>query len=107
LGFLYNDLAGQVASWIRADLKGLLRPVILYVLDFDLLAPPYDQVNQVTVSEMNELNASPAQHRQATGFPFSGRRGPTRPLSSKDGDLPKPPDLQISGAGHYICRPLT
>ncbi|MBK9765441.1 MAG: hypothetical protein IPO87_19450 [Flavobacteriales bacterium] len=23
-----------------------------------LLAPPYDQVNQVTVSEMNELNAN-------------------------------------------------
>ena len=32
--------------------------VILYTLDFDLLTPPYDQVNQVTVSEMNELNAN-------------------------------------------------
>ena len=28
------------------------------MLDFDLLTPPYDQVNQVTVSEVNELNAN-------------------------------------------------
>jgi hypothetical protein len=35
----------------------VLYSAIIYVLDFDLLAPPYDQVNQVTVSEMNELNA--------------------------------------------------
>jgi hypothetical protein len=44
----------------------------LYVLDFDLLAPPYDQVNQVTVEEMNELNANvQAEHRQAAGLPIS------------------------------------
>ncbi|MBK7083587.1 MAG: hypothetical protein IPH53_02505 [Flavobacteriales bacterium] len=42
----------------RARLKEVLYSMIIYVLDFDLLAPPYDQVNQVTVSEMNELNAN-------------------------------------------------
>lgn len=56
LGFLYNDLAGSVLD--RPRLTEVLRSVILYVLEFDLLAPPYDQVNQVTVSEMNELNAN-------------------------------------------------
>lgn len=56
LGFLYNDLAGSVLD--RERLTEVLRSVILYVLEFDLLAPPYDQVNQVTVSEMNELNAN-------------------------------------------------
>ncbi len=55
LGFLYNDLAENVLD--RAVLKQVLHSVIIYVLDFDLLTPPYDQVNQVTVSEMNELNA--------------------------------------------------
>jgi len=55
LGFLYNDLASGPLD--RAKLKEVLYSVILYVLEFDLLAPPYDQVNQVTVSEMNELNA--------------------------------------------------
>ncbi|HEY0976338.1 MAG TPA: hypothetical protein VGE21_02615 [Flavobacteriales bacterium] len=56
LGFLYNDLPDNDLD--RANLKKVLYSVILYVLDFDLLAPPYDQVNQVTVMEMNELNAN-------------------------------------------------
>ncbi len=56
LGFLYADLAENVIDPVK--LKQVLLSAILYVLDFDLLAPPYDQVNQVTVSEVNELNAN-------------------------------------------------
>jgi len=56
LGFLYNDLAGNVMTPER--LKELLFTVINYVIEFDLLAPPYDQVNQVTVNEMNEIYAN-------------------------------------------------
>lgn len=56
MGFLYNDLAGNRMD--PARLKEVLYSVINYVLEFDLLAPPYDQVQQVTVSEMNELNAN-------------------------------------------------
>lgn len=56
LGFLYNDLAGNVLD--RAQMKKVVLSVLLYVLDFDLLAPPYDQVNQVTVEEMNQINAN-------------------------------------------------
>lgn len=56
LGFLYNDLANNTID--PAKLKQVLHSAILYVLDFDLLTPPYDQVNQVTVSEVNELNAN-------------------------------------------------
>jgi hypothetical protein len=56
LGFLYDDLPGNDLT--RERLKAVLQSVVLYVLEFDLLAPPYDQVNQVTVSEMNELNAN-------------------------------------------------
>jgi len=56
LGFLYNDLQGSV---LDADkLKDVIQSVVQYVLEFDLLAPPYDQVSQVSVSEMNELNAN-------------------------------------------------
>lgn len=55
LGFLYNDLAGNRMD--REVLKQVVYSTIIYVLDFDLLTPPYDQVNQVTVSEMNEINA--------------------------------------------------
>lgn len=56
LGFLYNDLPRNQLD--ATALKQVLYSVVLYVLDFDLLAPPYDQVNQVTVMEMNELNAN-------------------------------------------------
>ena len=56
MGFLYNDLSGNVMDATR--LKEVLYSLINYVLEFDLLAPPYDQVQQVTVSEMNELNAN-------------------------------------------------
>ncbi len=56
LGFLYDDLPANVLD--RTTVKDVLLSVVLYVLQFDLLAPPYDQVNQVTVSEMNELNAN-------------------------------------------------
>ena len=56
LGFLYNDLENNVID--PGMLKKVLHSAILYVLDFDLLTPPYDQVNQVTVSEVNELNAN-------------------------------------------------
>lgn len=56
LGFLYNDLAENTID--KERLKQVVHSVILYTLDFDLLTPPYDQVNQVTVSEMNELNAN-------------------------------------------------
>lgn len=55
LGFLYNDLADNVLD--RDRMKALLCSVVLYVLDFDLLAPPYDQVSQVTVEEMNQMDA--------------------------------------------------
>ncbi|MBK9177497.1 MAG: hypothetical protein IPM46_14420 [Flavobacteriales bacterium] len=56
LGFLYDDLLANDLD--RGRIKDVLLSVLLYVLEFDLLAPPYDQVNQVTVSEMNELNAN-------------------------------------------------
>ncbi|MBK9417185.1 MAG: hypothetical protein IPN62_07755 [Flavobacteriales bacterium] len=68
LGFLYNDLESSIMD--KGRLRGLLQAIILYVLEFDLLAPPYDQVNQVTVSEMNELSASPVSTGKRLGFRF-------------------------------------
>lgn len=56
LGFLYNDLAGSVMD--PARMREVLCSVLLYVLDFDLLAPPYDQVSRVTVEEMKQLEAN-------------------------------------------------
>ncbi|HMN04390.1 MAG TPA: hypothetical protein PKD45_01585 [Flavobacteriales bacterium] len=56
LGFLYNDLAEGMMD--AAHMRQVLCSVLLYVLDFDLLAPPYDQVSQVTVEEMKQLEVT-------------------------------------------------
>lgn len=53
LGFLYNDLGGRVLD--RGGIQDIVDSILLHVLDFDLLAPPYDQVSQVTVQEMKQL----------------------------------------------------
>ncbi len=55
LGFLYNDLAG--ATLDSGQMRAFLCSVLLHVLDFDLLAPPYDQVSQVTVEELKQLES--------------------------------------------------
>jgi hypothetical protein len=55
IGFLYNDLPDGLLD--QAKVREVLCSVLLYVLDFDLLAPPYDQVSQVTVQEMKEVEA--------------------------------------------------
>jgi hypothetical protein len=74
LGFLYNDLVN--ATMDRAQLRAVLESVVLHVLEFDLLAPPYDQVDQVTVSEMNELKAAPVSTGKRLGFRFQADEDP-------------------------------
>lgn len=56
LGFLYNNLQQDVME--RAALKQLVYHVVDHVLSFDLLAPPYDQVSQVSVLELKEMYAN-------------------------------------------------
>lgn len=56
LGFLYSDLQESVMEQER--LREMLYTVIEHVLEFDLLAPPYDQVEQVSVSELKQLYAN-------------------------------------------------
>jgi len=54
LGFLYNDLMNSKMD--VNSIRDIIESAILYTLDFDLLAPPYDHVNQVTLLEMKELS---------------------------------------------------
>jgi hypothetical protein len=69
LGFLYNDLPG--ATLDAGQMRAFLFSVLLYVLDFDLLAPPYDQVSQVTVEEMKQLESySMVSTGKRLGFHF-------------------------------------
>lgn len=49
LGFLYNDFANSV---INAEVMcSIIESAILYVVDFDLLVPPYEAVKQITVNQ--------------------------------------------------------
>lgn len=53
LGFLFNNL--QEDHMEREKLREIVYAVIDHVLEFDLLAPPYDQVEQVSVRELKQL----------------------------------------------------
>jgi hypothetical protein len=68
---IYPDV--QENTLDRQQLKELLYAVIVHVLEFDLLAPPYDQVSQVTVSEMHELNTPQLSTGKRLGFRSQAR----------------------------------
>ncbi|MBX2977863.1 MAG: hypothetical protein KF905_01085 [Flavobacteriales bacterium] len=55
LGFLFGDLANNVID--REGLRKILYSVANYVIEFDLLVPPYDQVQVVSVSEIKTLSS--------------------------------------------------
>jgi hypothetical protein len=54
LGFLYNDF---IHSVLDVDaLNSILDSALLYTLDFDLLTPPYQNVQEVSVGEMTQIS---------------------------------------------------
>ena len=52
LGYLYNDFDKPFTS---DDIKSIVESCVLYSLDFDLLTPPYRDVQEISVSEMIEV----------------------------------------------------
>ena len=54
LGFIYNDFINMTMS--KENMERVIESAILYVLDFDLYTPPYDRVQEITVSEINSAN---------------------------------------------------
>lgn len=55
-GFLFNDYASQVID--KESIKIILEEAIKYSIDFDLLVPPFNQVQTVSVQEMNNITSS-------------------------------------------------
>jgi hypothetical protein len=53
LGFLYNDFINATID--KEKLKSIVQSAILYSLDFDLLVPSYDLVNQVSVNQVRQV----------------------------------------------------
>ncbi len=69
LGFLYNDLMHSELN--EEALKSVLNSTLLYTLDFDLLTPPYQNVQEVSVGEMKQLsNNLQIKTAKRLGFKF-------------------------------------
>jgi hypothetical protein len=56
LGYLYNDFINNVLT--KEEMRKVIDSAILYTLDFDLLAPPYENLQQVTVDEIQSATTS-------------------------------------------------
>lgn len=62
LGFLYNDMINSTLD--KEALKKVVESTILYTLDFDLLTPPYENLQEITVEQIQSISQS---HTMATG----------------------------------------
>ena len=56
LGYLYNDFVN--ARLDASALKSIVDSTILYTLDFDLYTPPYENLQEVTVEEIQGITHS-------------------------------------------------
>ena len=54
LGFLYNDFPNKVIN--REALKNIVLSSIIYALDFDLFTPPFEAMQEVSVSHILEAS---------------------------------------------------
>lgn len=54
LGFLYNDFINSVID--KESMQAVIQSSVLYALDFDLYVPPYDEVKEVSLYEMQRVS---------------------------------------------------
>lgn len=54
LGFLYNDFPNKVID--KQALRNVIESAIIYALDFDLYTPPFDEMQEVSVSQILEAS---------------------------------------------------
>ena len=69
LGFLYNDFPNKKIN--RESLKNIITSSILYALDFDLLTPPFEAMQEISVSQILEASENMRiQTGKRLGFRF-------------------------------------
>jgi hypothetical protein len=56
MGYLYNDFINSVLD--KQTLVNVVDSAILYTLDFDLYTPPYENLQQITVDEIQSMGHS-------------------------------------------------
>lgn len=62
LGFLFNDMINSELT--KEKIKEVIHSAILYTLDFDLLVPPYENLQEITLEQIQSISQS---HSLATG----------------------------------------
>ncbi len=62
LGFLFNDMINSELN--KEKIKEVIHSAILYTLDFDLLVPPYENLQEITLEQIQSISQS---HTLATG----------------------------------------
>ena len=69
IGLLYNNFTSNILN--KKAIQAVIHSSILYTLNFDLLAPPYDTIKQVSVAEMQTtLDAMSISTGKRLGFRF-------------------------------------
>jgi hypothetical protein len=56
LGFLFNDFVNETIN--NNKIKNIIESSILYSMDFDLLTPSYEAMQNVSVHEVNEVTSA-------------------------------------------------
>jgi hypothetical protein len=69
LGFLYNDFITETIN--KGKIRNIIESSILYSMDFDLLTPSYETMQNVSVHEVNETtSAMSLKTGKRLGFKF-------------------------------------
>ncbi len=70
LGFIHNDFASDTID--QADIKEVIHQAVLYSMDFDLFAPPYKHVQEISVGQLlQEASGMRLKTAKRLGFKFS------------------------------------
>lgn len=73
MGYLFNDLARKEFS--REEKMRLVEEILLYTLNFDLLTPPFDTINEVSVEEFHAVSSTRRLRTgKRLGFKFQSDR---------------------------------
>lgn len=70
LGYLYNDFVNNILD--AQALRSIVDSTLLYTLDFDLYTPPYENLQEITVEEIQGVTTSSSM---ATGKRLGFRFG--------------------------------
>lgn len=74
LGFLFRDLA--TSELTEDDVRHIVQVAIVYAIEFDLLTPPYDMIQEISVMEIQEISSSLQMRTgKRLGFKFSAEGG--------------------------------